>query len=279
MMLLLLFLKREMKKIDPTTFASQFNHIFVIVQKMDYHDFTDKTYYRVEMVVKPTVPTFPPFLPKPPIFQSDSKFRNYLISKLVNGQQACLTSAQSFSNRLNKVRYSLLKDIISKNIKTEKKIKIGKGRFSTLQKSRDKDNKVSIGKLKTSTLKVKRKNTMEDTSITTLEAVMKENGQIKEKVINPEPKKESIILPEPAVTNPESEDETLITPEPKNDKGLNYELIINPESEDETVTNPEPKNENGKLNYELIINPEPKNESGELNYELIINPEPENVQS
>jgi len=90
---------------------------------MNYSAFTDKTYYRIEMVVKPTVPTFPPYFPTPPVFLKDDKFKEYFISKLVNGEQAALSSAKSFSVNLKKVRAQLLENLISE-AKSEKNIKI-----------------------------------------------------------------------------------------------------------------------------------------------------------
>jgi len=140
---IVIIFKEGPEKIDPTIFRSQFNHIFVIVSKMDYKSFTDQTYYRVEIVIKPTVPTFPPFLPNPPVFLKDDKFKNYILSKLVNGEQAALQSAKSFSNNLKKVRDKLLEDIISgaKSIKSAKVAKMQKPKSKLLEeKEKEQEN-------------------------------------------------------------------------------------------------------------------------------------------
>ena len=83
---------------DPTSLHTQFNHVFIVVEEID------GDCYRVEVVTKPDVPRFPPVLPRPPIFQNDDKFRQFLLTKIINGEKTAVLKAKDFRVKMKNTR-------------------------------------------------------------------------------------------------------------------------------------------------------------------------------
>jgi len=106
---------------NPNIIRSQFNHIFVIVEKVKSPKNNDITYYRVQVACKPSVPPFLPFLPDPPIFKKGNKFRDILLTKLINGERSCLSMAKDFSDKMSRTRNQLLEDALNPYIKKKNK--------------------------------------------------------------------------------------------------------------------------------------------------------------
>lgn len=91
----------------PSTFVSQFNHVFVIVQPIAG---SSPTRYRVALAAKDGVIMHPPYIPNPPIFNKDDYFRSWLLTKLVNAERAAMR-AQVFAQKFQRVRTEILKDM------------------------------------------------------------------------------------------------------------------------------------------------------------------------
>eukprot|EP00324_Dicrateria_rotunda_P005126 CAMPEP_0206169600 /NCGR_PEP_ID=MMETSP1474-20131121/36223_1 /ASSEMBLY_ACC=CAM_ASM_001110 /TAXON_ID=97495 /ORGANISM="Imantonia sp., Strain RCC918" /LENGTH=539 /DNA_ID=CAMNT_0053575749 /DNA_START=20 /DNA_END=1636 /DNA_ORIENTATION=+ len=87
---------------DPTIIRSHFNQIFLVVQKYEIPN-SHSTYYRLSVVSKDTISPFPPYLPDPPIFKKNKALRNYIISKLINGERRNYQS-EDFARRLVRAR-------------------------------------------------------------------------------------------------------------------------------------------------------------------------------
>jgi len=127
---IVIIFKEGNEKINPIVFKSQFNHVFIVVSKMNYF-LSEETFYKIEVMTKPTVPTFAPFLPDPPIFAKNDKFREYLLSKIINGEQSTLSTAKSFKTNLKKVRRELLVDLVNKAEKGQAPRKEGNPKLTT----------------------------------------------------------------------------------------------------------------------------------------------------
>ena len=65
----------------PDCLRSEFNHVFIIVQKVGV-DEDGHTLYKLELSCKETMAEpWQPFLPDPPIFRKDSTLRDWLLTK------------------------------------------------------------------------------------------------------------------------------------------------------------------------------------------------------
>jgi hypothetical protein len=78
---------------DPSVLTSHFNHVFCVVVPQplspDGADAAQRT-YRVAFASKLGVRPFGPFLSHPPIWQHGARFRDFLLTKLVNGERAAM---------------------------------------------------------------------------------------------------------------------------------------------------------------------------------------------
>lgn len=115
----------DCREIDPSTFRSHFNHIFLVVRV--FKKLPDGTvYYYLNTASKKGVRHHEPKLPYPPIFERNARFRAWLLHKLINSQRAAL-KAPSFAKSLNRTREELMialaKDLKAMSKRKEKKKK------------------------------------------------------------------------------------------------------------------------------------------------------------
>jgi len=93
---------------NPNIMRSHVNHIFAIVQP-DKSSGTTK--YRLAFASKQGVPPYNPLLPKDGIFdKSDPLLRDFLITKLINGERMAMYG-QEFSTKMNNTRQTLLSNM------------------------------------------------------------------------------------------------------------------------------------------------------------------------
>ncbi|RCN43455.1 hypothetical protein ANCCAN_10581 [Ancylostoma caninum] len=97
----------------PDMIASNFLHAYIVVQPIDA--LTDKVRYRVSVAARDDVPFFGPTLPAPSIFKKGQDFRNFLLTKLINAENAAYKSAK-FAKLAERTRSSLL-DSLFANLK------------------------------------------------------------------------------------------------------------------------------------------------------------------
>ena len=100
--------------IDPSTFRSQFNHVFIAVAPTSVDGIP---HYRVEAAYKLGVLPHPPELPNPPLFPIDSQtakdaFKDWFLTKLINSTRASLHAA-GFKGSLIRTRRQLFSEIIT----------------------------------------------------------------------------------------------------------------------------------------------------------------------
>ncbi|XP_065137014.1 rap1 GTPase-activating protein 2a isoform X8 [Paramisgurnus dabryanus] len=98
---------------DPTPFvpdmiASNFLHAYVLVQAEN--PCTDHTTYRVSVTAREDVPPFGPPLPNPPVFKKGPEFREFLLTKLINAENACCKS-DKFAKLEERTRAALLDNL------------------------------------------------------------------------------------------------------------------------------------------------------------------------
>jgi hypothetical protein len=112
----------------PADMASQYNHIYIVVEKVQDPPSPEPTtttttrssssisltpiMYRINISNKVSVPTYPPYLESPPIFSRGSDFRRYLLTKIINGERATISQAKMFSAGNARTLDTLLTDAI-----------------------------------------------------------------------------------------------------------------------------------------------------------------------
>uniref|UniRef100_A0A0N5AP07 Rap-GAP domain-containing protein n=1 Tax=Syphacia muris TaxID=451379 RepID=A0A0N5AP07_9BILA len=105
--------QEENTPFSPTMIASNFLHAFIVVQPIDSG--TDNVRYRVSVTARDDVPFFGPTLPAPSIFRKGQEFRNFLLTKLINAENAAYKS-EKFAKLAERTRSSLL-DALYGNLK------------------------------------------------------------------------------------------------------------------------------------------------------------------
>ncbi|CAB1347672.1 unnamed protein product, partial [Coregonus sp. 'balchen'] len=74
----------------PDMIASNFLHAYVLVQVENPG--TEHTTYKVSVTAREDVPLFGPPLPNPAVFKKGPEFRDFLLTKLINAENACYKS-------------------------------------------------------------------------------------------------------------------------------------------------------------------------------------------
>eukprot|EP01088_Endostelium_zonatum_P011791 TRINITY_DN25951_c0_g1_i2.p1 TRINITY_DN25951_c0_g1~~TRINITY_DN25951_c0_g1_i2.p1 ORF type:complete len:1030 (-),score=224.70 TRINITY_DN25951_c0_g1_i2:18-3107(-) len=92
--------------LDPSTFVSNFNHVFALVQPVNIGG---KMHYRLHMAYKYGVDKSHPYLPEDPIFPKE-QFRDVFLTKLVNAER-CAMSAPQFRKTQERVRAELFTNL------------------------------------------------------------------------------------------------------------------------------------------------------------------------
>ncbi|KAG5284775.1 hypothetical protein AALO_G00030330 [Alosa alosa] len=92
----------------PDLIASNFLHAYIIVQ-VD-NPCTDDTTYKVSVTAREDVPCFGPPLPNPPVFKKGPEFREFLLTKLINAENACY-KAERFAKLEERTRAALLDNL------------------------------------------------------------------------------------------------------------------------------------------------------------------------
>lgn len=88
---------------DPTTFASQFNHVWIVVRPHERRADRTPASYQISVVSKLGVKPFRPFLPNPPILEDGPKFREWFLLKCINAEKAAYF-AKDFSLKESRTR-------------------------------------------------------------------------------------------------------------------------------------------------------------------------------
>ncbi|NWR08497.1 RPGP2 protein, partial [Paradoxornis webbianus] len=92
----------------PDMIASNFLHAYIVVQVENPE--ADNTTYKVSVTAREDVPSFGPPLPSPPVFQKSPEFREFLLTKLINAENACCKS-DKFAKLEDRTRAALLDNL------------------------------------------------------------------------------------------------------------------------------------------------------------------------
>ncbi|XP_076748316.1 rap1 GTPase-activating protein 2a isoform X5 [Maylandia zebra] len=92
----------------PDMIASNFLHAYVLVQAEN--PCTEHTTYKVSVTAREDVPSFGPPLPNPAIFKKGPEFRDFLLTKLINAENACYKS-DKFAKLEGRTRAALLDNL------------------------------------------------------------------------------------------------------------------------------------------------------------------------
>ncbi|XP_064022141.1 rap1 GTPase-activating protein 2 isoform X3 [Pogoniulus pusillus] len=92
----------------PDMIASNFLHAYIVVQAES--PTAENATYRVSVTAREDVPSFGPPLPSPPVFQKSPEFREFLLTKLINAENACCKS-DKFAKLEDRTRAALLDNL------------------------------------------------------------------------------------------------------------------------------------------------------------------------
>ncbi|KAH0949148.1 hypothetical protein HN011_012405, partial [Eciton burchellii] len=100
--------QEEPTPFSPDMIASHFLHAFIVVQVID--PCTPNTRYKVSVTARDDVPWFGPTLPTPAVFLRGVEFKEFLLTKLVNAENAAY-KADKFSKLELRTRSALLESL------------------------------------------------------------------------------------------------------------------------------------------------------------------------
>lgn len=107
----------------PDMIASHFLHAFIVVTHLETAG--GETRYKVAVTARDDVPFFGPTLPQPSIFRKGREFKEFLLTKLINAENACY-KADKFAQLELRTRASLLQNLFN-DLKTKTTEFLGSG--------------------------------------------------------------------------------------------------------------------------------------------------------
>ncbi|XP_031651857.1 rap1 GTPase-activating protein 2-like isoform X2 [Oncorhynchus kisutch] len=107
----------------PDMIASNFLHAYVLVQVENPG--TEHTTYKVSVTAREDVPPFGPPLPNPAVFKKGPEFRDFLLTKLINAENACYKS-DKFAKLEGRTRAALL-DNLHDELHRQTQVTLGQG--------------------------------------------------------------------------------------------------------------------------------------------------------
>ncbi|XP_032431521.1 signal-induced proliferation-associated 1-like protein 2 isoform X1 [Xiphophorus hellerii] len=99
----------------PKSIRSHFQHVFIIVQV--HEPGTDHAYYRVAVTRSKDIPLFGPLFPRGARFHRSPAFRDFLLAKVVNAENAAEKS-EKFRSMATRTRQEYLKDLAENYVTT-----------------------------------------------------------------------------------------------------------------------------------------------------------------
>ncbi|KAH8271076.1 hypothetical protein KR018_006782 [Drosophila ironensis] len=94
---------------SPDMIASHFLHAFIVVQPIEPN--TPHARYKVSVTARDDVPFFGPTLPNPAVFRKGQEFKEFILTKLINAENACY-KAEKFAKLELRTRTSLLQNLV-----------------------------------------------------------------------------------------------------------------------------------------------------------------------
>lgn len=106
------FLDGHDTEFSPACIKSHFLHTFIVVQPNQPEDTNISISYRVSVVSRDEVGAYKPYLWQQSIFEKGPMFREWLLTKIVNGERASY-SAPKFARMQDRTRCQMLEDIVT----------------------------------------------------------------------------------------------------------------------------------------------------------------------
>lgn len=94
---------------SPDMIASHFLHAFIVIQPIEPN--TPNARYKVSVTARGDVPFFGPTLPNPSVFRKGPELQEFLLTKLINAENACI-KAEKFAKLELRTRASLLQNLV-----------------------------------------------------------------------------------------------------------------------------------------------------------------------
>lgn len=94
---------------SPDMIASHFLHAFIVIQPLEPN--TNNTRYKISVTARDDVPFFGPTLPSPAVFRKGPELKEFLLTKLINAENACY-KADKFAKLELRTRTSLLQNLV-----------------------------------------------------------------------------------------------------------------------------------------------------------------------
>ncbi|KAM8917392.1 signal-induced proliferation-associated 1-like protein 1 isoform 1-T5 [Spinachia spinachia] len=130
----------------PKNIRSHFQHVFIVVRVHD--PCSDNTCYSVAVTRSQDVPSFGPPIPKGVIFPKSTVFRDFLLSKVINAENAAHKS-DKFGAMATRTRQEYLRDLAERHVTSTPVEPSGKFPFISLaHKRREKVRPYSGGELR-----------------------------------------------------------------------------------------------------------------------------------
>eukprot|EP00730_Choanoeca_flexa_P016757 TRINITY_DN7982_c0_g1_i1.p1 TRINITY_DN7982_c0_g1~~TRINITY_DN7982_c0_g1_i1.p1 ORF type:complete len:876 (+),score=207.88 TRINITY_DN7982_c0_g1_i1:23-2650(+) len=127
----IVYVDGELPDFDPSNIKSQFNHMFVLVQRLPNGSYSLKAF------IKQSVPEFGPQIPNPPIFTEPDRLRRFLLVKLLNGEKAALSSPHaSFAQKKTRTLEALITSIYTEAKSSRMLLPVNKSRSKTKRMSK-----------------------------------------------------------------------------------------------------------------------------------------------
>uniref|UniRef100_A0AAG5CWQ1 Rap-GAP domain-containing protein n=1 Tax=Anopheles atroparvus TaxID=41427 RepID=A0AAG5CWQ1_ANOAO len=101
--------QEENTPFSPAMIASHFLHAFIVVQPIEPN--TPNCRYKISVTARDDVPFFGPTLPQPSVFKKGPELKEFLLTKLINAENACY-KADKFAQLELRTRSSLLQNLV-----------------------------------------------------------------------------------------------------------------------------------------------------------------------
>lgn len=101
--------QEENTPFSPAMIASHFLHAFIVVQPLEPN--TPNCRYKISVTARDDVPFFGPTLPQPSVFKKGPELKEFLLTKLINAENACY-KADKFAQLELRTRTSLLQNLV-----------------------------------------------------------------------------------------------------------------------------------------------------------------------
>lgn len=101
--------QEENTPFSPAMIASHFLHAFIVVQPVEPN--TPNCRYKISVTARDDVPFFGPTLPQPSVFKKGPELKEFLLTKLINAENACY-KADKFAQLELRTRTSLLQNLV-----------------------------------------------------------------------------------------------------------------------------------------------------------------------